>query len=148
MSYALAAQIFEAPELRAAFFRRAAVINGFIGQHERESYYYAEAYKLSADQSMLALSAADAYILAGNMARAAQFEKTIIDIADDEQTRAAHWLALADLIDATIHVPRSRRVMPLKTKFANPSSRSRRATAGFSPAISQYQTIGAPARRS
>lgn len=103
MSYALAAQIFEAPELRAAFFRRAAVINGFIGQHERESYYYAEAYKLSADQSMLALSAADAYILAGNMARAAQFEKTIIDIADDEQTRAAHWLALADLIDATTH---------------------------------------------
>lgn len=102
-AYALAAQIFDAPELRAAFYRRAAVINGFIGQHERESYYYAEAYKLCADKCLLALAAADAYILSGNMARSAQFEKTIIDITDDDDVRAAHWLAIADLVDATTH---------------------------------------------
>lgn len=96
-AYAQLAQIFEDAELRAAFCRRAATICGFLGQCEQQSHLCAEAYKLGSGKCAAALRAADAYMLAGNAARAAEFEKILIDLAPDPAMRSAHWLALADL---------------------------------------------------
>lgn len=96
-AYAQVAQIVEDSELSGAFFHRAAVLYGFVGQHERESFYYSECLKRVNDKYGVARWAVEAFLDVGNAQRAVELETQMVEMADDEETRAAHRMVLADL---------------------------------------------------
>ena len=95
-AYAQAAQIFKDPGLCGAFYRRAGTIYGYIGQSERSSYYLSESLKFIDDKFSVIWMAIDAFRRTGNHQRVVELERQIIELAADDETKAAHYMSMAD----------------------------------------------------
>ncbi|MBQ9244579.1 MAG: hypothetical protein IJ165_15375 [Proteobacteria bacterium] len=95
-AYAQAAQIFEDPELSGEFYHRAGVILSCLEQHERSSFYLLEAQKKLKEKYAVTWLAADACRRTGNYQKTVELEQQLIELAGDAETKAAHWLAIAD----------------------------------------------------
>ncbi|MBQ4360467.1 MAG: hypothetical protein II767_09435 [Proteobacteria bacterium] len=99
-AYAQAAQIFEDSELSGEFYHRAGVILSCLDQHERSSFYLLEAQKRLSDKYAVTWLAADACRRTGNYQKAVELEQQLIGLASDPETKAAHWLTIADAAEA------------------------------------------------
>ena len=96
-AYAQAAQIFEDGFLSGELYRRAGSILEYIGQPERSAYFLSEAQKHIHDKYSVTWLACDAFHRTRNVQRVIEFERQLIQMASDNESKAAHWLAIADI---------------------------------------------------
>ncbi len=102
--YAQLATLFEDKSLCGAFYRRAGILQGYAGQSERSSLYLNESYKFYQDEQAkksddkfgIVWMAIDAMRRSGNMQRVVELERQLVDLAETDETRAAHEMAIAD----------------------------------------------------
>ncbi len=102
--YAQLASLFEDKTLCGAFYRRAGILQGYAGQSERSSLYLNESYKFyqsehaqkGDDTFGVVWMAIDAMRRSGNMQRVVELERQLIELAENDETRAAHYMAIAD----------------------------------------------------
>ena len=103
--YAQLATLFEDKALCGAFYRRAGILQGYAGQSERSSLYLNESYKFyqndhatdSEDKFGIIWMAIDAMRRSGNMQRVIELERQLVEMAENDETKAAHQMAIADV---------------------------------------------------
>lgn len=96
-AYAEVSQILCDRELGGIFSQRAAVTYGFLGQHEREGYYYGESIEKGGDKFFSVWMAIDANRALGNDQRVSALLRQLIEMSADDLTRASHMRALSDV---------------------------------------------------
>ena len=96
-AYAQIAQIVQDPELSGELYRRAGVIQEYCGSPERSGYYLGEAQKRIDNKYNVIWLACAANRRTGNAQRVIELERQLIEIAPDDETRASHWLSIADI---------------------------------------------------
>ncbi len=105
LSYAQIAQIIENPALSGEFFKRAGIILGYAGQHDRSAYFLLEAQKRVEEKFGVTWLACEAVHRTGNAQRVTELEHQLIDMASDDASRAAHWMTIADVCLDELNAP-------------------------------------------
>ncbi len=104
-AYAQIAQIFDDHALKGEFFKRAGIIQFYCGAHERSCFFFNEALKHIDDKFTVTWLARDAFNHSGNAQRVVELEKQLIDLSDDNETKAAHFLNIADVCINELNSP-------------------------------------------
>lgn len=104
-AYGQIAQIFEDPSLSGEFFRRAGIILGYIGAPEKSSFLLCEALKKVEDKFSVTWAACESFRRIGNAQKCLELERMLIEMAPDNETKAAHLLSFADICLNELNAP-------------------------------------------